>query len=166
MKIRNRVVEYTTVEACQLRPNPKNWRTHPKAQRDALRGALAEVGIADAVLARKLPDGSLMLVDGHLRAETMPDQKIPVLVLDVSADEADKLLLLLDPLAAMAGTNAVMLRELMDNVATADESLSAMLEDVAAAAGIIPAHESQDAVEGKAADCRCPRCGAAVEGAE
>jgi hypothetical protein len=81
MNIRNRVKALRTVKASELAPNPKNWRTHPKAQQDALRGILAEVGYADALLARELPDGSLMLVDGHLRAETTPDQEVPVLTL-------------------------------------------------------------------------------------
>ncbi len=40
-----------------------------------------KVGIADAVLPRELEDGSLMLLDGHLRVETMGDQVLPVLVL-------------------------------------------------------------------------------------
>lgn len=127
MNIRNRIVEYKTVEACELHPNPKNWRTHPKAQQDALRGLLADVGIAGAVLARKLPDGSLMLIDGHLRAETMPDQKIPVLVLDVNEAEADKLLATLDPIAAMAESDAGRLDTLLRNVNTGNEALQAML---------------------------------------
>lgn len=136
MNIRNRIIEYRTVAASELRPNPKNWRTHPKAQREALRGILAEVGIADAVLARKLPDGSLMLIDGHLRAETMPAQKIPVLVLDVDEAEADKLLATLDPLAAMADSDAAQLDALLRTVQTGNESLQQMLADAASQAGL------------------------------
>lgn len=102
MKIRDRIRELRRVPASELMPNPKNWRTHPKSQQDALRGVLAEVGMADAVLARELPDGSLMLIDGHLRAETAADAPVPVLILDVTEAEADKLLATLDPLAAMA----------------------------------------------------------------
>ena len=52
-----------------------------------------------------LPDGRLMLIDGHLRAETTPDQLVPVLVLDVDENESNKLLATLDPLAAMAETD-------------------------------------------------------------
>src|SRR5579872_2634795 len=106
MKIRDRIKELRRVPAKDLRPNTKNWRTHPKAQREALQGILAEVGYAGALIARELPDGSLELIDGHLRAETTPDQLVPVLVLDVTKEEADKLLASLDPLAAMAETNA------------------------------------------------------------
>ena len=123
MKIRDRIRELRRVPASDLLPNPKNWRTHPKAQQDALRGVLAEVGMADACLARELPDGSLMLIDGHLRAETAADAKVPVLILDVSEAEADKLLATLDPLAAMAESDAAKLDELLRNVDTGSEAL-------------------------------------------
>ena len=66
MQIRDRVKELRRVKAGLLRPNPKNWRTHPQAQQDALRGVLAEIGYAGALLARELPDGTLELLDGHL----------------------------------------------------------------------------------------------------
>jgi hypothetical protein len=136
MNIRNRVKSLRMVPASDLRPNPKNWRTHPKAQQDALRGVLAEVGLADACLARELPDGSLMLIDGHLRAETLGDGDVPVLVLDVNEAEADKLLATLDPLAAMANSDAMQLDALLRTVQTGSEELQQMLADVAAQAGL------------------------------
>jgi DNA modification methylase len=136
MQIRDRVRELRRVRAGDLTPNPKNWRTHPKAQADALRGILAEVGYADALLARELPDGSLMLVDGHLRAETTPEQEVPVLVLDLNEAEADKLLLSLDPLAALAETNAVALDQLLREVDTGSAELQQMYADLAEAADL------------------------------
>src|SRR5215510_13268692 len=116
MQVRDRIKELRRVPASTLRPNPRNWRTHPSAQQDALRGVLAEIGYADALLARELPDGSLMLVDGHLRAETTPDAVVPVLVLDVDEREADMILLTHDPLAAMAQTSAEQLLALLAEV--------------------------------------------------
>jgi DNA modification methylase len=136
MKIRDRVRELRRVKAGDLVPNPKNWRTHPAGQADALRGILAEVGYADALLARELEDGRLMLVDGHLRAETTPDLDVPVLVLDISEAEADKLLLSLDPLAALAETNAVALDALLREVDTGSEGLQQMYADLAEAADL------------------------------
>ena len=88
LKIRDRIVELRRVPARDLLPNPKNWRTHPKAQQEAMRGILAEVGYADALLARET-DAGLQIIDGHLRAETTPDHEVPVLVLDL--DEAASL---------------------------------------------------------------------------
>lgn len=136
MKIRDRIRELRRVPAAELRPNPKNWRTHPQAQADALRGVLAEVGIADAVLARELEDGSLMLIDGHLRAETMPDETIPVLVLDVDEAEADKVLATLDPLAAMAEADAAKLDAILREIDTGSEAVQKMLAEVADDAGL------------------------------
>ena len=44
MRIRDRIKELRRVKASDLLPNPKNWRTHPVAQQDALKGLLAEIG--------------------------------------------------------------------------------------------------------------------------
>ena len=80
MQIKNRIKELRQVKASELLPNPKNWRPHPVDQADVLKGVLAEVGYADALVAYETPDG-LMLIDGHLRAETTPDMEVPVFVL-------------------------------------------------------------------------------------
>jgi hypothetical protein len=131
MQIRDRIKELRRVLAADLRPNPRNWRTHPHPQRDALRGVLAEVGYADALLARELPDGSLQLVDGHLRAETTPDAMVPVLVLDVSEEEADKILLTLDPLAALAGVDETQLADLLSTTKFESPHLEQILDGLA-----------------------------------
>ncbi len=63
MKIRDRIRELRRVKASELLPNPKNPRTPPKARADSLRGLLAEIGYADALIARELPDGRRMVID-------------------------------------------------------------------------------------------------------
>ncbi len=102
INIRDRVKELRRVRASDLVANSKNWRRHPAKQRKAMQAVLAEVGYADALLAREDENGRLILIDGHLRAGTTPDSIVPVLVLDVTAAEADKILATLDPLAGMA----------------------------------------------------------------
>lgn len=102
-----------------------------------MRGVLAEVGIADAVLARELPDGSLMLLDGHLRAETITDADVPVLVLDVNEVEGDKILATLDPLAAMAEADAAKLDGLLREVETGSQALADMLTELAEESGVL-----------------------------
>ncbi len=128
MKIRDRIKDFRRVKASLLRPHPKNWRIHPEAQQNALRGVLAEIGYAGALLARELSDGSLELIDGHLRAETTPDAEVPVLVLDLDEDEAAKLLAVHDPLAGMAETNENVLAELIDQVETESDAVQALLD--------------------------------------
>jgi len=145
MKIRDRIKELRRVPASQLLPNPKNWRTHPAAQRDVLKGVFAEVGIADAVLVRELEDGSLMLIDGHLRAEEAGDTELPVLVLDVNQAEADKLLATFDPLSAMAEIDGERLDGLLRDLDTSSDAIRDLLSELAEQAGIVPPDE---AVEG------------------
>lgn len=142
MSIKNRIQEFRVVPKSMLLPNPKNWRTHPEAQRAALRGVLAEVGIADAVIARELPDGRLMLVDGHLRLEELPDD-VPTLVLDVNEAEADKLLASMDPLAAMAEADAAKLDELLRGVQTAEPALADMFTELAEEAGLLDDNDKE-----------------------
>jgi hypothetical protein len=131
MNVRDRIKELRRVRAADLRPNPRNWRVHPPAQQDALRGVLAEVGYADALLARELDDGTLLLIDGHLRAETTPDSLVPVLVLDVDEAEADKILLTHDPLAAMATVSQENLDALLTEVKTESEALRELFDTMA-----------------------------------
>src|SRR5271155_348842 len=131
MEIRDRIKELRRVTAQDLGPNPKNWRTHPRAQAAALRGVLLEIGYADALLARELPDGRLMLIDGHLRAGTTPNAQVPVLVLDVTEDEADKILLTLDPLAAMAESDSERIKALLQTVRTDHQAVEELLRQTA-----------------------------------
>lgn len=125
--IRDRIKDFRRIRAGDLRPHPRNWRTHPDAQRDAMRGVLSEIGYADALVARELADGSLELIDGHLRAETTPDMQVPVLVVDLDDQEALKLLATLDPLSGMAERDSQMLSGLIAELHTDNEAVRAML---------------------------------------
>ena len=129
MQIKNRIKELRQVKASELLPNPRNWRKHPAGQADALRGALAEIGYADALIAYETNDG-LMLIDGHLRAETTPDMEVPVLITDLDEGEANKLLMTLDPMSAMAETDQDVLRGLLEATSIENEALQTMLSAV------------------------------------
>jgi DNA modification methylase len=145
--VRDRVVELVRVRAGELRDNPSNWRIHPRRQRAALRGVLAEVGYADALLARR--DGEhLVLVDGHLRKSLDPDQVVPVLVLDLTETEADKLLASLDPLASLARPDPEALIALLARVRTSDDALADLLEELGRQArrGLHPPHGDPEAI--------------------
>ena len=136
MLIQDRIRELRRVPASQLRPNPRNWRTHSKAQLDAIRGVLAEIGFAGAALARELPDLTLELIDGHARTEVSGDSPVPVLILDVTAEEADKILATFDPLGAMAGADSAKLLQILADAQFDSAAVTAMLDELAAANGL------------------------------
>jgi DNA modification methylase len=103
----------------------------PEGAGSGLERPVSRDWLADALLARERPDGRLQLIDGHLRVETTPEMQVPVLVLDLSDEEADKLLLTLDPLAAMAESDSERIKALLQNVQTNDGAVEALLRRTA-----------------------------------
>ena len=128
--IKDRIKELRRLPANELIPNPKNWRRHPPSQRAALGGVLEEIGFADAVIAIETPEG-LKLVDGHLRQSVMGTTPVPVLVLDLTEEEADHLLLTLDPLAMMVSTDKDKLLSLLVDSSFQSQAVNDMLEGLA-----------------------------------
>ena len=63
---RSRIVGSGEEAPDQLAANPRNWRTHPAAQRKALRGSLDTVGWVQQVIVNKRTGN---VVDGHARIE-------------------------------------------------------------------------------------------------
>lgn len=130
-RIRDRIVEFRRVPAVDLQDNERNWRTHPYAQRVALNEILAEVGITDALLAynSERAGGKLTLIDGHLRREDNDDLDWPVLITDLTDEEADLVLSTFDPLASMAKADASALSSLIDDVRTGTPGLEDLMRD-------------------------------------
>ncbi len=133
--MRDRIVELVRVRAGDLVDHPGNWRRHPERQRAALAAMLEEIGYANALVARREGD-SLVLIDGHLRKGLDPDQVVPVLVLDVSAEEAEKLLLTLDPIAALARPHPEALAALLERVKSSSDAVADLFEGLARVAGL------------------------------
>jgi DNA modification methylase len=131
MQFRDRIKEFRRVKGSQLVPHPKNWRTHPKSQANAFLALLKELGCASALIVRPLPDGRYMVIDGHMRLELTPDAEFPVLVLDVSEEEAEKLLLIFNPLAAMAEADTERLKALLETVQSDSEAVQDLLRRTA-----------------------------------
>ena len=132
----DRIRGLARVPGARLRAADENFRVHDARQRKVLKGLLAEVGIIGAVLAW-VPDdmaraalrssrdfaawlagydGPLQLVDGHMRAEELRGQEIPVLVTDLSRAEAAKALATFDAVGDLAGRDAQKLAALLEDV--------------------------------------------------
>lgn len=128
-RFRDRIVELRRVPAAELRRNPKNFRTHSLQQRQAIEGVLGEVGFAGATLAF-VEDGQLVLIDGHLRADVADDATIPVLVTDLTAEEASKVLASHDVLGSLANLNVEAYDRLLGELSFDSRDLEAALDDV------------------------------------
>lgn len=136
----NRIVGEDMVEADQLLANPTNWRIHPKHQQAALAGVLDNVGWVQRVIVNQRTGH---VIDGHLRASLAISrgEQVPVIYVDVDEDEERLILATLDPLAAMAATDAEMLEGLLRGLGDTalvqdDEGLRELLGAIAGEAGI------------------------------
>jgi hypothetical protein len=125
---RSRIVGHGEEAPHQLLANPRNPRTHPKAQQDALAGVLAEVGwVQDVILNRRTGH----VVDGHARIEIAirrGEPTVPVVYVDLDENEEGIILASLDPLAGLAITDPEMLDALLAEVSVNDAALRAMLD--------------------------------------
>ena len=129
---RNRIVGEGVQPASQFVANPDNWRTHPQAQRDAMRGALNEVGWVQRVIVNKRTG---YLVDGHERvwqALQNDDAEVPFVEVDLDEREEAYVLATLDPIGAMASADAAKLDELLREVQSGEAGVQAMLAELAA----------------------------------
>ena len=111
--------------AKELADNPENWRRHPQAQSAALEGVMAEVGWAGALLYN---EATGRLIDGHLRKKVAKGQKMPVLVGSWTEEQERKILLTLDPIAAMADRDQDQLLSLLRDTSFESEAVNAMME--------------------------------------
>lgn len=143
------------VQASTLKGNPRNWRRHPETQLDALRSVLKdpEVGWAGAML---FNERTGRLVDGHGRLKVVPPKEfVPVLVGSWTDAAEAKILLTLDPLAALAEASAEALSSLRADVGAGldDEAfagLRAELDQVPkdATPPDVPAEKQNSAADG------------------
>ena len=123
---RNRIVDHVSLRAGDLVPHPLNFRRHPKEQEEALAASYRDVGFTRSLLGYRMADGRVQLIDGHLRAGINPDMAVTVEIVDVTPEEAVKLLLTLDPMAALAKTDQEAHAALASSIGKADEGLKAL----------------------------------------
>lgn len=128
---KNRIIESREMAINEIVPNPRNWRTHPQIQEDALAGSMDEIGYLKRITFNQRTGH---LIDGHLRlklALKRNEKTVPVDIVDLSQSEEDKALLLLDPITGMAEANKDLLAELMREVVTDSPGIKKLIGDLA-----------------------------------
>lgn len=142
---RNRIVSYGEESADQLLANPSNWRIHPKPQQDALDGVLSDVGWVQNVIVNKrtsevwgADQNVETLVDGHLRVALAisRNERVPITYVDLLPHEEALILSTIDPLSALAVTDAAQLETLLQSVNSDNAAVQAMLAKLAEENGI------------------------------
>lgn len=129
--LQDRIREFRRVPPSTLVPHPKNWRRHPPDQQTAMQGLLYRLGYVNALLTRELEDGSLQVIDGHMRLDLSAEaDHVPVLVLDVTEDEAELILATHDAVTNMALAEQNLADELARDNWTEDAAINTVLRDL------------------------------------
>ena len=132
-----RVVGMEWMRAGDILPHPENWREHGTDQKEAFAAMMDGVGFAGALLTFTNDDGDIMLIDGHLRAEQHPDDELPVLITDLTEDEARELLATHDPIATLATINKTKLKALHSKLSKVKGRRAALLKKLRGAHGVM-----------------------------
>jgi hypothetical protein len=134
--LRNRIVASGEEDPEKLLANPKNWRTHSSDQESAVEGLLEEVGWVNNVIVNRRTG---LLIDGHLRVELAKkrkEAKIPVVYVDLTAEEEGLVLATLDPLGDLAGIDAKRLESLLGSIDPQSVALQRMIADLEEELGV------------------------------
>lgn len=133
----SRIVGHGEESPDQILANPRNWRIHPQAQQRAMEGVLSEIGWVQQVIVNRTTGH---LVDGHMRVQAAlraGAATVPVVYVELTADEESTILATFDPITALAVADAAQLEALLQETSTGDAALQQMLADLAAAEGIV-----------------------------
>jgi hypothetical protein len=131
----NRIVRYGTQKASLFRAHPLNFRRHPARQETALSGSLETLGWIDDVIITQRG----VIIDGHERVEMAlrnGDADVPFKVIDISEAEEAQALLSLDPIAALAQTDAGKVDELLRLVDSGNEAVQEFLSNLSMDVGL------------------------------
>ena len=90
--MRNRIVKTIEVPASKLVEHPRNPSIHSDQQRAIVGRLLADIGIVDHLKGVELPDGRVMIWDGHLRRNIAGDELVPVSITDLTPDEVSAII--------------------------------------------------------------------------
>ena len=125
--------------------NPVNFRLHSTEQWEVMLASLRENGWVQALIENRRTG---YLLDGHLRAQLafeMGIESVPVLVIDVDPELEPKILVSLDPIAAMAGTERSVLETVLESVQTESPAMQAMMNELLAQATLVVVPEDKEA---------------------
>lgn len=130
--LRNRIAGHGDVSPGLIHAHNMNFRKHGASQVSALAGSMDDLGWIKTILVSKHTN---TIIDGHARWEEAVRRKlpsIPVTWLDLTKDEENKALALLDPITEMATRDDAIFAKLLESVssdnAKVDETVAKMLK--------------------------------------
>jgi hypothetical protein len=122
-------VEDVPVEELYEAKHPMNWREHPRSQQLAIKELIEDVGVVQSVM-RNETTGNV--IDGHLRIDTayeagMRKETLKTTWVKLTEEEEYKVLMLFDPIGAMATTDYQQVDRLIGSFSTDKDALNKII---------------------------------------
>lgn len=127
----NSITHYGEEAPDQLLAHPLNPKFHPKAQQDALAGAIGELGWLAPVIVNSVTGH---VIDGHARiglAISRHEATVPVAYVSLTEAQEALALATFDPIGALAAIDKDNLDALLRGVTTDDAAVRRMLSELA-----------------------------------
>lgn len=168
------IVGHAILPAKDFLANEKNFRIHPRAQSDATRGSLNELGWVKSVTINKRTDpawgadrGVETVLDGHdrikLSLQVSEDTPVPVEYVDLTPEKEDLALLILDEITTQATKDREKFARLLGGAKTGESALAQMFSLMAQQEGLAPPDvtfkEYDESVASEVEWHECPNCG-------
>ena len=153
---RNRVIERRVMKVNQVSINKRNPKRHPYQQTERLKALLDKFGMVSGGLLAFYDDENLnpttgeptlTLFDGHARQGLDPNQEWEICITDLNRAECDQLVLMFDPIAALAQSDPSRQMDLMQDMRGVDGVLGAFLDELARESGFVRGQKSNGSIE-------------------
>lgn len=150
MTWRNRIIALEEHKPADLLDHPLQFKQHPLKQSRVLTGILSDIGKADALLAykSKRAKGRLVKIDGHGRAGLDPNETWPVLILDLSDEEADYMIGLLDKTADLSVTDDDLFARALESIRSGDTAVNLLIGEMMGELDITALSDDDDGGDG------------------
>lgn len=127
--MRDRITKMIRLPASQLVEHPRNPSIHSDQQRAIVGRLMNEIGIVDALKGIELPDGRVMIFDGHLRRDIAGNELVPVIITDLDETEFNAITAQFDWTTQLKTFDSEALEELISSIPQDNgETLAGMFE--------------------------------------
>jgi hypothetical protein len=135
---RKAIVGHADVPPQDLLANPWNWKRHTQRQHDALDASLDNLGWIKSITVNQTTGH---IVDGHERIDRALEHQealVPVEYVELTEEEEALALLVVDPIAALAGGEPDRLEALINHACTSSAVLQELITSLATDYGLFP----------------------------
>lgn len=122
-----RIVDSGMVRVTDIKRNKKNWRKHPKYQKELMGAILKQTGYTERLMVNRVTGN---LINGHMRYDVAienGEEEVPVDWVDLTPEEEEMELATHDPISMFAVSDRIQHKALLAGIDDEDGALERLL---------------------------------------